>query len=86
MAKPVTLRHLTAFGDDPTERVTLFLGDGPDAEQSSQWISAQVTVDMQPLKSLALLRIKALNAMRDLIDGETRRLSEIYSQAEKALR
>jgi hypothetical protein len=85
MAKPVTFRHLTAFGDDPTQRVTLFLGDGPDAEQSNQWISVQVAVDMPPLKSLALLRIKALNATRDLIDCEIQRLSEIYRKAETAL-
>jgi hypothetical protein len=58
MTDAVMLRQ-TAFGDDPTEHVTLFLGDGPDAEQSNQWISAQVATDMPPLKSLALLRIKS---------------------------
>jgi hypothetical protein len=86
MAEPVTLRHLTAFGDDPTERVTLFLGDGPDTAQSSQWISAQVAVEMQPLKSLSLLRIRALHATRDRIDDEIQRLTKLYNQAEQALR
>ena len=84
-AKIVQLRCLTAFGDDPTERVTIFLGDGPSAEQSDQWISAQLKVDMQPLKSLSLLRIKALDAMRGLIDAEIRRLGGLYDHAEKAL-
>ena len=84
-AKIVQLRLLTAFGDDPTERVTIFLGDGPIAEQSEQWITAQLNVEMQPLKSLSLLRIKALDAMRNLIDAEIRRLGELYDQAEKAL-
>jgi hypothetical protein len=82
MTKPVTLQHLTAFGDDPTKRVTLFLGDGPDAAQSSQWISAQLAIEMQPHKSFSLLRLTALRSMRDLIGGEIQRLTNLYDQAE----
>jgi hypothetical protein len=80
------LRHLTAFGDDPTKQVTFFLGDGPDAAQSSQWISAQAAVELQPLKSLSLLRIRALHSARDLIDAEIGRLTKLYNQAEASLR
>ena len=85
MKKPVMIRQLTTFGDDPPKQATFFLGDGPDAGQSSQWISAQVAVELQPLKSLSLLRIRALHSARDVIDAEIARLTKLYNQAEAAL-
>jgi hypothetical protein len=83
MAQSVTLQHLTAFGDDPTKRVTFFLGDGPDAAQSNQWISAQLAIDMPPHKSFSMLRLIALRSMRDLLGAEIQRLSDLYEKAER---
>lgn len=83
MAKPVKLQQLTAFGDDPAKNVTLFLGDGPDAAQSSQWISAQLAIDMPPHKSFSLMRLIVLRSMRDLIGAEIQRLTGLYEQAER---
>jgi hypothetical protein len=83
-AKPVKLRQLIGYGDDPPSSVQIFLGDGPDAEQSSQWISARVAVETPPLRTFALLQLNSLTSMQNLIAAEISRLREIYDQAERA--
>jgi len=81
------LQNLTFCGDDAqTRTVQVFLGDGPDATQSAQWISARLSIDWQPMKSVEMQRLLILRALQTAIQTEYDRSEHLYAAAEKSLR
>ena len=81
---PIQLQNVTFYGDEPVTSVQVFLGDGPDAEHSKEWISAQLAVQLPVLKSVPFQRLIILQQMQNKVQHEIDRLSRLYSEAEKA--
>jgi hypothetical protein len=79
-------RSQTANSEDPIKTAQVFLGDGPDAERSTEWLSARVTVDLLPLKSLPFQRLVILRQLQEKVQAEIDRLEHLYTVAEKSLR
>jgi hypothetical protein len=64
--------------------ILFFAGDADGAEQSGQWVSGRVIIDLPSGKSLALHQIAGLLKARDLLDGEIARLTHLYQEAEQS--
>jgi hypothetical protein len=66
--------------------VELFVADHETADQSQEWIQARVKVDEPNVSSLALLQIKSLRTLRDLLTAESERLLHLYQANERPQR
>ena len=60
-------------------RVRLFLGDGVDQDQSTQWILAQAIADTRGGNQLASVQLKSLQKLREQLDTEISRLGQLLN-------
>jgi hypothetical protein len=78
---------MTFYGANPKSTVGMvrfFLGGEGDAERSGEWLAGRVQSDGPSMKSVALNQINALHRVRELVQTEIERLSEIYREAERS--
>ncbi len=73
----VTMRFVSLPDAGQTERVEIALMDGPDDEQSRQWIRARGEVETPMLRPVLTLQILALTRLHDLVFEEKRRLERL---------
>ncbi len=64
------LQHLTAWDDGKRiTRVAFLLADEPDIAKRTEWLEAQLTIDLPITRNGALLREEVMQLVRDKLDG-----------------
>jgi hypothetical protein len=57
--------------------VRIFLGDGPDQDQSQEWIAVQASADTRVGKKIAAVQLEALLKAQAILERETAVLEPI---------
>jgi hypothetical protein len=78
------LRQMTIQNADPVGLVQFSIGDATKPE--GQWLAGQIQCDMSNIKSVALLQIRVLTQLNELIDAEKQRLILLYEAAQRSPR
>lgn len=79
---PATVKSVSLPDAGQSGLVELVLSDGPDAEQSRQWISARVEVETPNNRSLLTLQILALTRLHETIFAEKKRLEHLRFESQ----